>query len=117
MLLKSGSRSKNKKIVDLKNKIDGIEVTAESRVLSPLELQDRLLWKKELNDLEEARNKDIRQKARVKWVVDGDENSGFLHGTLRSNLKNSRINDIMVDGVWQEDPNVIKKEFFEHFNA
>lgn len=103
------------KYIELTDKIEALEITAESRLLTNDELQNRLLWKKELFELDEAKGRDLRQKARIKWQVDGDENSAYFHSHLNSNVKNSRVNGLMINGTWQEDPNVIKKEFFLSF--
>lgn len=60
----------SKLLVYLKNKINDIEIQTESRALSDLEKQDRLLWKKELLDLELTKCLDLKQKARIKWALD-----------------------------------------------
>lgn len=58
--------------------------------------------RKELDDLEAAKWRDICQKARIKWLVECDENSSFFHGSVKNNLKNSRINGLTINvcGRW-----------------
>nr|GEZ78612.1 RNA-directed DNA polymerase, eukaryota [Tanacetum cinerariifolium] len=55
------------------------------------------------------------QKAKIKWSIEGDENSRFFHGILNKKRNQSNIRGVMVDGIWQEKPNVVKSEFFKHF--
>ncbi|KAK1409429.1 hypothetical protein QVD17_35955 [Tagetes erecta] len=103
------------KIKDLKDKIESLDRLAESRQLLPNEARDRSRMLKEVMELEEAKLRDLKQKARVKWLREGDENSNFFHGSINSNMCRTRVNGILKNGVWIEEPDMVKKEFFEHF--
>ena len=37
---------------------------------------------KELRELEHRENLDVVQKAKVRWSIEGDENSKYFHGIL-----------------------------------
>ncbi|GJS67055.1 putative RNA-directed DNA polymerase, eukaryota, reverse transcriptase zinc-binding domain protein [Tanacetum coccineum] len=56
------------------------------------------------------------QKAKVKWAVEGDENTKFFHGMLNKKRSILNIRGVLVDGVWVDSPNSLKKEFFDHFS-
>ncbi|GKA13005.1 RNA-directed DNA polymerase, eukaryota, reverse transcriptase zinc-binding domain protein [Tanacetum coccineum] len=58
---------------------------------------------------------EMAQKAKVKWAVEGDENSGFFHGMLNKKRSILNIRGVMVDGMWVDSPNKVKKEFLDHF--
>ncbi|GKD97817.1 RNA-directed DNA polymerase, eukaryota, reverse transcriptase zinc-binding domain protein [Tanacetum coccineum] len=58
---------------------------------------------------------DLAQKAKIKWSIEGDENSSFFHGMLNKKHNQSNIRGIMVDGVWKDQPNDVKREFLNHF--
>ncbi|GJZ43695.1 RNA-directed DNA polymerase, eukaryota [Tanacetum coccineum] len=58
---------------------------------------------------------DIAQKAKIKWAIEGDENSRYYHGVLNKKRRQLSIRSIMVDGVWTEKPNSVKLEFLQHF--
>ncbi|GJR98447.1 RNA-directed DNA polymerase, eukaryota, partial [Tanacetum coccineum] len=68
-----------------------------------------------LNRYDKLESMEIAQKAKVKWAVEGDENSSFFHGMLNKRRSILNIRGVMVDGVWIDRPNRVKKEFYEHF--
>nr|GEX00272.1 reverse transcriptase domain-containing protein [Tanacetum cinerariifolium] len=55
------------------------------------------------------------QKAKIKWAIEGDENSNFFHATLKKNRCQLSIKGIQKDGVWIVKPDLIKEEFKTHF--
>lgn len=59
---------------------------------------------------------DLKQRAKLKWEVDGDENTRFFHGYVNNRNRKNHIHRIMTGGGWTTDPNIIKQEaviFFE----
>ncbi|GJY85444.1 RNA-directed DNA polymerase, eukaryota, reverse transcriptase zinc-binding domain protein [Tanacetum coccineum] len=61
--------------------------------------------------------KELAQKTKIKWVIEGDENSNFFYGMLNKKRSSSGVRGVMVDGVWVDDPQQVKKEFYDHFSA
>nr|GFA17100.1 RNA-directed DNA polymerase, eukaryota, reverse transcriptase zinc-binding domain protein [Tanacetum cinerariifolium] len=43
-------------------------------------------------------------KSKVKWAVEGDENSKFFHGIINKRRAQQAIRGIFVDGFWETDP-------------
>nr|GFB56672.1 RNA-directed DNA polymerase, eukaryota, reverse transcriptase zinc-binding domain protein [Tanacetum cinerariifolium] len=58
--------------------------------------EDRFVWSLE--------NSESLQKAKIKWSVEGDENSHFFHGILNKMRKQMSIRGVMKDGVWLDKP-------------
>ncbi|GJV27826.1 RNA-directed DNA polymerase, eukaryota, reverse transcriptase zinc-binding domain protein [Tanacetum coccineum] len=56
---------------------------------------------------------EVAQKAKVKWAIEGDENSRFFHGIINKKRNIRSIRGVMVDGKWIEDPKSVKQEFLE----
>nr|GEY06562.1 RNA-directed DNA polymerase, eukaryota [Tanacetum cinerariifolium] len=70
---------------------------------------------KNLKDVDKLISMEMAQKAKIKWAVEGDENSKYFHGILNKKRSQLSIRGVMLDGLWEENPNVVKKEFHNHF--
>nr|GEZ67674.1 RNA-directed DNA polymerase, eukaryota [Tanacetum cinerariifolium] len=68
-----------------------------------------------LQDLNSSANSDFIQKAKVRWAIEGDENSKFFHGIINRKRANLSVKGIMIDEEWVEDPIRVKEEFRNHF--
>lgn len=112
--LQEAKREKSE-VEEIKNYIDSLELKAETGCLSHGELQEWRSKKAKLMEIEARLNLDLKQKARVKWDVEGDENSHFFHAIINGNRRRSRINGIMENGHWIQDPDMIKSNALEFF--
>ncbi|GJU23372.1 RNA-directed DNA polymerase, eukaryota [Tanacetum coccineum] len=78
-------------------------------------LQERSNIYKELNDLNKASLVDLIQKAKIRWAIEGDENSKFFHGIINKKRSQLAIRGVLIDGDWIVDPSRVKNEFLNHF--
>ncbi|XP_071728420.1 uncharacterized protein [Rutidosis leptorrhynchoides] len=69
----------------------------------------------ELNSLYDIEEKDIVQNAKVKWDVEGDENTEFFHGLLKQIRSKQAIVGLSLNGVWITDPPIVKNAFKEYY--
>ncbi|GJU00233.1 putative RNA-directed DNA polymerase [Tanacetum coccineum] len=72
-------QSENARATVLRDQLVTIDTKAESGPLNTTEIDNRTNTVKELHDLEHRKIKDIRQKAKSRWALEGDENSSFFH--------------------------------------
>ncbi|GJT38200.1 hypothetical protein Tco_0938065 [Tanacetum coccineum] len=90
-------------------------VEAETRDLSNAELgkwlESRKAWITKGNE----KGSILRQKACVRWDVEGDENSKFFHAFMKRRCNKNTIQSLLIDGVWCEDPVKIKNEIFKYY--
>ncbi|GJY76898.1 hypothetical protein Tco_0482014, partial [Tanacetum coccineum] len=55
------------------------------------------------------------QKAKIKWAIEGDDNSKYYHGILNKKQNQIFIRGVLVEGDWVENSNMVKNEFLNHF--
>ncbi|GJT28109.1 hypothetical protein Tco_0908384 [Tanacetum coccineum] len=48
-------------------------------------------------------------------TIEGDENSKFFHGIVNKKRRQQAIKGILVDGEWIDNPDRVKREFYNHF--
>ncbi|GJU97813.1 RNA-directed DNA polymerase, eukaryota [Tanacetum coccineum] len=79
-------------------------------------LNQRDLLIKDLTDIHSIEASELSQKAKVRWLIKGDENSKYFHGIINSKRSQLNIHGILQDGDWVVDPNKVKSEFLKHFS-
>ncbi|XP_076937140.1 uncharacterized protein LOC143604598 [Bidens hawaiensis] len=92
-----------------------LESVAERRNLSDLEAEYKLECKNVVEGFNMVKLRDLQQKSRAKWAVEGDENSSFFHGVLNSNISGNRMHGLLLNGEWVTDPLLLKEDVFEFF--
>ena len=58
---------------------------------------------------------DLKQRSRVKWAVDGDENINFFHAVVNYRCRRNKLKGLICDGSWTSDPSTIQSTIFTHF--
>ncbi|GJY51180.1 RNA-directed DNA polymerase, eukaryota [Tanacetum coccineum] len=79
-------------------------------------INERISLLKDIHDLDKRHSSDLAQKAKIQWVIEGDENSKYFHGIINKKRSQLAIRGVLVDGEWIEDPPKVKNEFLEHFS-
>ncbi|GKG12999.1 hypothetical protein Tco_0349959, partial [Tanacetum coccineum] len=57
----------------------------------------------------------MAQKAKVRWAIEGDENSKYFHGIINKKRSQLAIRGVLIDGDWIDEPCKVKNEFLMHF--
>ncbi|GJV85190.1 RNA-directed DNA polymerase, eukaryota, partial [Tanacetum coccineum] len=97
--------SLKKKLADIDPIVDKGEVTSDV-------LEVRLDTMNSLTKKENMEPIELAQKAKIKWSIEGDENSKYFHDIINKKRNNLAIRGIIVDGEWIEDPNVDLERVF-----
>ncbi|GKE47909.1 hypothetical protein Tco_1479167 [Tanacetum coccineum] len=53
---------------------------------------------KSLQEMEKLQSLEAAQKAKIKWAIEGDENSKYYHGILNKKRNQLTIRGILVEG-------------------
>ncbi|GKC06149.1 RNA-directed DNA polymerase, eukaryota, reverse transcriptase zinc-binding domain protein [Tanacetum coccineum] len=107
---------RNRKAAALEE-LSSIEKKTDEGSASHSDTQNRLNLLHELEIIDKFASMDLIQKARVKWDIEGDENTKFFHGLINQKRRNQIINGIMVEGNWITDPSLIKDAFFQFYKV
>nr|GEV50033.1 putative RNA-directed DNA polymerase, eukaryota, reverse transcriptase zinc-binding domain protein [Tanacetum cinerariifolium] len=99
----------------LTNKLVDIDKDLDNGIISDDMLLNRLERSRKLYEIKQSDLKDVAQKAKVKWALEGDENSNFFHGIINKRRAQLAIRGIFYSGVWHTDPTLVKQSFFNHF--
>ena len=70
------------KLKRLKDEVHKLDMDAENRVLSAEEIETRRVGYKDIIEMEKMVVMDARQKSKIRWAMDGDENSKLFHGFI-----------------------------------
>nr|GEU77674.1 RNA-directed DNA polymerase, eukaryota [Tanacetum cinerariifolium] len=68
-----------------------------------------------LSIIDKLFDSDMAQKAKVRWAVEGDENTKFFHGIVNIKRSQLAIRGVLIVGAWIDKPCNVKNEFFNHF--
>ncbi|GJX74403.1 transposon TX1 uncharacterized [Tanacetum coccineum] len=93
------------------------DAKAEASLLSS---HDCLKQEEDLMDmyrLEQKERDSLKQKSRVKWSIEGDENTKFFHALVNKNMRKKNLNGLNLNGIWVEDPNSIFMAALIHFSS
>ncbi|GKD84144.1 putative RNA-directed DNA polymerase, eukaryota, reverse transcriptase zinc-binding domain protein [Tanacetum coccineum] len=83
-------------LADLKRKVELFDLKAKDYGLNDLDIEERLLALKQLEDVECLKRLDLMKKAKIKWAIKGDENLKLFHGIVNNKLSRSRINGLYI---------------------
>ncbi|GJY05566.1 RNA-directed DNA polymerase, eukaryota [Tanacetum coccineum] len=70
---------------------------------------------KSIQELQKLQSMEAAQKAKIKWTIEGDENSKYYHGILNKKRSHLSIRGVLVNGIWIDTPALVKNEFLSHF--
>nr|GEY32864.1 putative RNA-directed DNA polymerase, eukaryota, reverse transcriptase zinc-binding domain protein [Tanacetum cinerariifolium] len=114
-------RDKKSQIVGSKNLIV-LELRDIDKKLDQLGPNDFLFARRHelkcnLNALKEMEMRDAFQKLKVRWAIEGDENSSYFHGIINKKRSHIAIRGVFDDGIWRTDPTLVKRMFHEHYET
>nr|GEX20869.1 RNA-directed DNA polymerase, eukaryota, reverse transcriptase zinc-binding domain protein [Tanacetum cinerariifolium] len=82
----------------------------------PDDAMNRLKLARDLDTINKKEALDLAQKAKVRWAIEGDENSKYYHGIVNKKRRQLAIKGVLKEGDWIDNPTCVKTEFFHHFS-
>ncbi|GJV62793.1 hypothetical protein Tco_1473621, partial [Tanacetum coccineum] len=92
-------------IANLKKELNQLDAVIDKGTGTEVEAEKRMEVLAALRNIDHIHSMDLAQKAKIKWSIEGDENSNFFHGILNKKRNQMNIRGITIDGVWKEQPN------------
>ncbi|XP_071741030.1 uncharacterized protein [Rutidosis leptorrhynchoides] len=105
----------DKEVSELKEKVCTWELLAENRSISDQETKEWMDCRKLWLDMERAKANMLKQKARDRWIVEGDGNSRFFHSVIKRNYNKNNVKGLIINSIWNENAMEIKEAMKEHF--
>ncbi|GJZ24930.1 RNA-directed DNA polymerase, eukaryota [Tanacetum coccineum] len=99
----------------IKEDLTDIDKNFDRGIVSDEMLLKRMELTRQLHDIKQMEAKDCFQKSKIKWAIEGDENSKYFHGIINKKRSQLSIRGVLVDGHWKTDPEVVKEVFKDHF--
>ena len=98
----------SRKVLNLKRELNALEEGFTNRILSQDEVKLRKSLQEQLWNTAYAVESMLRQKARVKWLEEGDNNSNYFHRLINYRRRQNAIQGLFINGVWVHDPSSVK---------
>nr|GEW41248.1 RNA-directed DNA polymerase, eukaryota [Tanacetum cinerariifolium] len=70
----------------------------------------------DLHNVDKLHSVEMAQKAKIRWAIEGDENSSYFQGLINKKRSILNIRGIMEERRWINDPKNVKREFYSHFS-
>ncbi|XP_057426056.1 uncharacterized protein LOC130719419 [Lotus japonicus] len=95
---------------DAVQRINDLDKKEEEGGLSVGDIEERKQLLHEFWSVLKLHESLLCQKARSRWLKEGDQNSKFFHSMINWRRRSNSMVGLMVDGVWEETPLKVKEE-------
>nr|GFD02012.1 RNA-directed DNA polymerase, eukaryota, reverse transcriptase zinc-binding domain protein [Tanacetum cinerariifolium] len=109
------NRNQKGHIEEIKSKLKNIDQMVDQGMVTDDILLSIIDLMKQLHDVQSSNNRDVVQKAKVRWAIEGDENSKYFHAIIDRKRAHLSVKGVLVDGDCVDDPICVKQEFCNHF--
>lgn len=104
-----------KKVKKIEEELNKLEEDTIHRQLTIQEVTQRRDLQEALWVAAQAHESVLRQKARIRWIKQGDCNSRYFHLTMNANRRNNLVKGVMKGETWIADPIKVKEEVRSFF--
>ncbi|GJU99099.1 RNA-directed DNA polymerase, eukaryota [Tanacetum coccineum] len=115
--IKNRRAGRNGDLNAIKSELCAIDKEVDCGVFSDSSLLRRMELQRKLHEFNQLEAIDSFQKSKVRWAIEGDENSKFFHGIINRKRSHLAIRGVFDKGNWVSDPGVVKEVFCSHFES
>ncbi|KAJ9557883.1 hypothetical protein OSB04_012497 [Centaurea solstitialis] len=113
--MQRGSRFFGRDIDLFRKEATKLEETADRGSLNEEERERWVNAREKWLEAESKKVEMLRQKAKIKRAMEGDENSRMFHAVIRKRMRANEIGGLNVNGLWVEEPTLVKKAALDFF--
>jgi len=99
----------SKKVKKIEADLNKLEEDTSDRQLFSQEVLIRKQLQEALWKVAQSHESLLRQKARSRWIKEGDCNSQYFHLMMNANRRNNSLKGMMIDGSWIDEPERVKE--------
>ncbi|GJW84461.1 RNA-directed DNA polymerase, eukaryota [Tanacetum coccineum] len=106
----------NEYIFSIQSWISDLDKMFDNEISNKDLVIERTSLLKDLHNINMRHSLDMAPKVKIRWSIEGDENSKFFHGIINMKRSQLAIRDVLVEGDWIDEPYKVKNEFLNHFS-
>ncbi|GJW79512.1 RNA-directed DNA polymerase, eukaryota [Tanacetum coccineum] len=113
---KEDKQRSNESRFSIQSRISELDKLFDKGKSNDVLVNERTSLLKKFHDINARHSLDMAQKAKIRWSIEGDENSKYFHGIINKKRSQLAIRGVLVDGDWIDEPTKVKNEFLNHFS-
>ena len=108
---------RKEEITQIKHKLATLDCLVDTLSLSTKDCLERGSIQEKIKQLDFLEVVDLKQRAKLKWVTEGDENIHFFYCVINGRRRSNQLHGLAVNDAWINDPNTLKNMAFEFFKC
>nr|GEU90336.1 RNA-directed DNA polymerase, eukaryota [Tanacetum cinerariifolium] len=112
---KEANKRSNDRKINIQQNLSEVDKLIDQRKSNDEILIKRITLFNYLQELNNRNAMEISQKAKIRWSIEGDENSKYFHGIMNKKRSQLAIRRTLANGEWISEPHGVKNDFFTHF--
>ena len=105
------------KVKQLRTELKKVQMELEKDPDNPMLREEELIYNYAYREAIEDEEKVLKQKSKIEWLKEGDQNNAYFHNFIKGRFSKSRIDYVYDEDGNKHSGNDIAKKFVEHFHG